>query len=236
VVFELLVEVQRSIRDIISGYLGNYAETGDVGQLLSLLPLVLVFGIAHALTPGHSKTVLASYVAGSGTMLRKALGTSVLLSFVHITSAVLLATIATTLITRTLVGAGQAPALELVSRVAILLVGSWMIVRSFLRAPHMHGEAQGFAFLAGLIPCPLTLMIMTLAVSKGIPEAGLVFALAMFGGVVLVLSAVALLAYFARQTISRMLRTNHEMLGKASRLLELLCGLLLILIALHELR
>jgi nickel/cobalt transporter (NicO) family protein len=235
-VFEFLVEAQRNIRDVMSGYLGGYAATGDVWQLLSLLPLAVVFGIAHALTPGHSKAVLASYVAGSGVVLRKALTASLLLSFVHITSAVILATVATSLITRTLVGAGQAPLLELISRVSVMLIGAWMIVRALRHTPHIHGETQGFALMAGLIPCPLTLMIMTLAVARGVPEAGIAFAAAMFGGVLVVLSTVALLAYFARSTVLRKLTANPVALLRASRLLEGVCGLLLVSVALYELR
>lgn len=233
--FEFLISIQRDIRQVMSGYLGSYAETGDAWQLLSLLPLAVVFGAAHALTPGHSKAVLASYVAGSGVALRNAFTASLLLSLVHITSAVVLATVATSLITRTLVGAGQAPSLEWISRVAVMLIGIWMIVRALRHTPHIHGETQGFALLAGLIPCPLTLMIMTLAVAKGVPEAGLVFAFAMFCGVVLVLSTVVALAYFARSTALRKLTAHPETLHNASRILEAACGLLLIVIALYEL-
>jgi ABC-type nickel/cobalt efflux system permease component RcnA len=31
-----------------------------------MMPLGIVFGAAHAMTPGHSKSILASYVLSSG--------------------------------------------------------------------------------------------------------------------------------------------------------------------------
>jgi nickel/cobalt transporter (NicO) family protein len=235
-VLEFLIEIQRHIRDVLSGHLGSYALTGDIWQLVSLLPLAVVFGVAHATTPGHSKAVLASYIAGSGISLRKALGVSLILSLIHITSAVVLATIATTLVTRTLIGAGEAPSLEFVSRMSVAAIGVWMVVRALRHQTHVHGEAPGFAVVAGLIPCPLTLMIMTMAVARGVPEAGLAFAVSMFGGVVLVLSAVALIAIFARHTALRKLASNPELLHTVSRSLEALCGLFLIAMALYELR
>ncbi|TIW69718.1 MAG: ABC transporter permease, partial [Mesorhizobium sp.] len=72
------------------------------------------------------------------------------------------------------------PALETLSRGLLGLIGVWIIWRA-LRGRHRHhvheGEAVGF--MAGLIPCPLTLFVMTYAISRGIPWAGLVFAVAM---------------------------------------------------------
>ena len=84
----------------------------DWNVLLAMMPLGIVFGAAHAMTPGHSKSILATYVLGSGLRPLRAVLTSLILAATHITSAVLLAVITNTLVTRTLVGAGRAPALE----------------------------------------------------------------------------------------------------------------------------
>ena len=43
---------------------GQFAEAGSWSLLLSP-PIGIVFGAAHALTPGHSKSVLAAYVTGA---------------------------------------------------------------------------------------------------------------------------------------------------------------------------
>jgi nickel/cobalt exporter len=45
--------------------------------------------------------------------------------------------------------------------------------------------------IAGLVPCPLTLFAIFFALSRGVPEAGLTFAVAMMLGVGLTLGAVA---------------------------------------------
>ena len=52
--------------------------------------------------------------------------------------------------------------------------------------------------IAGLIPCPLTLFAMFLALARGVPKAGLTFALSMFLGVGLALAVVAGLAALVR--------------------------------------
>ena len=110
----------------------------------------------------------------------------------------LLAVIANSLVTRTLVGAGRAPALENVSRYMLVAIGIWLVVRAWRSRPHMHGEGYVAGFVAGLVPCPLTLFVVTLAVSRGVPEAGLAFAIAMFLGVAAVLVTIAATVSFAR--------------------------------------
>lgn len=95
-----------------------------------MLPFGIVFGMAHAMTPGHSKSFRAPYVLGSGLRLSRAVVTSLILAATHITSAVLRALVANSLVTRTLVGAGRAPALENISRFTLLATGIWLVAKA----------------------------------------------------------------------------------------------------------
>jgi ABC-type nickel/cobalt efflux system permease component RcnA len=60
--FEFLVEVQRSIYAALSEDIATFAEDRHWSTLFAMLPLGIVFGAAHAMTPGHSKAVLATYI------------------------------------------------------------------------------------------------------------------------------------------------------------------------------
>lgn len=60
-----LIEVQGSINARISADLSAFSQTRDWMALVNLLPMGILFGSVHALTPGHSKSILATYVAGS---------------------------------------------------------------------------------------------------------------------------------------------------------------------------
>lgn len=103
---------------------------------------------------------------------------SLALATTHITSAVLLAAIANTLVTRTLVGAGRAPFLENLGRYMLMAISLWPILRAWQTRPHANGEGYFKGFVAGLVPSPLTLLVMMLALSRDVPEAGLVFGVA----------------------------------------------------------
>src|SRR5215212_5763712 len=176
---ELLVSLQRWIYGSITAYLSAFSQTGDWLSLTGVLPLGIVFGAVHALTPGHGKTILASYLVGSRLAVLKSLGVAGVLSVTHVASAVLLALIGAPLLARTIVGAGQSRVLEDVSRGLVAAIGLWMIVRAIRGKQHAHGEGIMVGLVAGLVPCPLTLFVMFFALAHGVPQAGIVFAVAM---------------------------------------------------------
>ena len=232
--FEFLFDVQRTIKSLLTSDINAYAASENWHVLLAMLPFGILFGMAHALTPGHSKVVLASYVVGSGLKPLRATLVSMALSATHITSAVLLATITNTLITRTLVGAGRAPALEYTSRFSLAAIGMWLIYRALRQATHFHGEGIAVGFVAGLVPCPLTLFVMVFAISRGVPEAGLAFSVSMFFGVSAVLASVALIAAFAREQALRVMQSRDQQMTLIVRSVDLLSGVLLLSVSLWE--
>ena len=233
--FEFLVGIQQTIREALSVSIASFAETGNWTALLYVLPMGIIFGTAHAMTPGHSKSVLAAYIASTDLKPLKALVPALVLSLTHITSAVLLALITNALVTRTVVGAGRAPVLESISRWTLVAIGLWLVIRSFRTASHPHAEGPAVGFVAGLVPCPLTLFIMVLAISRGVPEAGLMFALAMLIGVGLVLATVAAVTALARGWFVSLLGRHGKGLAFTAQALECSAGVLLIAIAAREL-
>jgi nickel/cobalt exporter len=233
--WSLLFEVQKTIYSSLTSDISAYASSRDLAALLAVLPLGIVFGAAHALTPGHSKSVLAAYILGSGLRPGRALLTSFVLSATHITSAVLLAVITNSLVQRTLVGAGRTPAIEWTSRMMLVAIGLWLIYRAIRARPHVHGEGPATGFVAGLIPCPLTLFVMTLALSRGAAEAGLAFSVSMLIGVGLILGAVALTAAFARASLVHLFDRHGAAISRISRWLDAVAGLALVAIATMEL-
>ena len=55
-----MIETQREIYLAFGDRIKLYAETGDWSELAVFLPMGVVFGIVHAMMPGHSKTLLAA--------------------------------------------------------------------------------------------------------------------------------------------------------------------------------
>ncbi|MCY1376957.1 hypothetical protein D9M69_644900 [compost metagenome] len=70
--------------------------------------------------------------------------------------------------------------------------------------------------------------------SRGVPEAGIMFAIVMMTGVALTLSGVALATVFFRTRLASLLATRHELLTKMSKAVEAAAGTILVAVAVHE--
>jgi nickel/cobalt transporter (NicO) family protein len=233
---DLLVDLQRWIYASIGSELTGFAKSRDWLTLASVLPLGIVFGAIHAFTPGHGKSVLVTYLVGSRLAVLRGMAVALTLAFTHVASAVIIALAAAPLVTRTLGNVGRAPLLEDISRGLLALIGAWLLWRA-LRGRHAHAPREGdmVGIVAGLVPCPLTLFVMFYALSRGVPEAGLTFALAMMLGVAATLVAFAVLAILARNGLMLFLQRHGARLDLLTRLLDGAAGLLLIAIGLREL-
>lgn len=232
-----IISFQREIYQAFGDQIRAFADGGGWSVFLAYLPMGILFGAAHTLTPGHSKAVLATYLVGNPLSLPRGLAVSLVLSFTHVAMSVLIALLSLPLVSIALGSVGRAPLLEGISRGLLGLIGLWMLYRAFPRSPHDHDHGEGAAvgFMAGLIPCPLTLFVMTFAISRGVPEAGIAFAVTMMAGVALVLTAVATAPVLFRQQVTCLVEQCPVLLDRLTRGVEGIAGLILTTIALREL-
>lgn len=230
-----IVGFQREIYLTFGENIKAIAETGSWAAFLAFLPTGVAFGAVHAMTPGHSKALLATYLAGSSAGLWRALATSVALSITHVAVSVAIVLLSLPLVNIMFGGSGpgSSPILEHLSRGLLGLIGLWMIWCALRRRRHTHHGREGIAvgMTAGLIPCPLTLFIMNFAVLHQVVTTGLLFALTMMAGIVITLGTVALATVVFRSQFVRLLQARPHTLERVSRSLEALAGIILLLVA-----
>ncbi|TIN18161.1 MAG: ABC transporter permease [Mesorhizobium sp.] len=222
-----LVEFQRTIYLALAEQIKLLSTGGDWLGFMAFLPMGVLFGAAHALTPGHSKAVLATYLAGSDAKVARGLLVSITLSVTHVTIAVMIAALSLPLVSIALGSVGRAPLLEDISRGLLGLIGLWMLWRALSHGHHHKHEGEAVGFIAGLIPCPLTLFAMTFAISRGVPVAGLLFAVTMMAGVALTLSTVAVLSILFRERLVLFFDNRPRLFDAISRSIEGIAGLIL---------
>ncbi|MER9343219.1 ABC transporter permease [Mesorhizobium sp. M0601] len=225
--FQTLVEFQRTIYLTLGEQIKLLAAGGNWLAFMAFLPMGVLFGAAHALTPGHSKAVLATYLAGSDAKVSRGLLVSITLSFTHVTIAVLIAALSLPLVSIALGSVGRAPLLEHISRGLLGLIGVWMLWRALSHSHHHRHEGEAVGVMAGLIPCPLTLFAMTFAMSRGVPAAGVLFAITMMVGVALTLSCIAVLSIVFRERLVQFFARQPRLFETISRAIEGAAGLAL---------
>ncbi|HYM83734.1 MAG TPA: hypothetical protein VEY67_06260 [Candidatus Dormibacteraeota bacterium] len=139
---------------------GVGTELGDILGARDLTPTVvlaslliaIVLGAAHAVSPGHGKTIMAAYLVGSRGTAGQAVILGLAVTASHTAGVLVLA--AMTLLAADLVPPERLyPVLGVASGLLVVGIGAWLLagrVRAALRGrrdgnghPHEHGHAHG---------------------------------------------------------------------------------------------
>ncbi len=104
--------------------------------------IAFVLGAAHALTPGHGKTIVAAYLVGSRGTLKHAAFLGAMVTFTHTVSVFLLG-MATLFLFQYVVPEKATRVLGAISGLSIVAIGGWMLYQRLRAAkPHSHGHDQ----------------------------------------------------------------------------------------------
>ncbi len=137
-----------------------FAELANGAELtptfiLFALAVAVVLGAAHALQPGHGKTVVAAYLVGSRGTARHAFFLGATVTLTH-TAGVYALGLVTLFLSQYVVPERLYPILEIVSGLLVVAIGMWLFGRRLLTAislvhkhehrheyEHDHGHTHG---------------------------------------------------------------------------------------------
>ena len=204
-------------------------EEGDlsVGVLLLSLLIAAFWGAAHALTPGHGKAMVAAYLVGTKGTPRHAVLLGGTVTIAH-TAGVFALGFVTLGLSAFIVPEQLYPWLTLVSGLLVVIVGA-SVLRQRLR-PHSHHHHDhdrphdhhhhghdhdhdgaltskgilGVGVAAGLLPCPSALVVLLSAIALHRIGLGLALIVAFSVGLAATITAIGLVAVFARRTFGRL--------------------------------
>jgi nickel/cobalt transporter (NicO) family protein len=101
------------------------------------LGIAFILGAAHALTPGHGKTIVAAYLVGSRGTLKHAAFLGGMVTFTHTVSVFLLG-LATLFLFRFVVPQNVTQVLGAVSGLSIVAIGGWMLYKRLRSTAQTH--------------------------------------------------------------------------------------------------
>jgi ABC-type nickel/cobalt efflux system permease component RcnA len=141
-------DTQRELHRRLAGAV-RALKSGGAGAVVTLLLISLLYGVFHAVGPGHGKAVISAYLLANERALRRGVGLAFLASLVQGLSAVLLVALLAVLLGMAGLAVTQSTAyLESASYALVALVGVWMLW-SLLRPQASqgcdHGHAHGHA-------------------------------------------------------------------------------------------
>jgi nickel/cobalt transporter (NicO) family protein len=212
--------------------------------VLGSLAAALFWGAAHALSPGHGKTIVTAYLVGQRGTPRHAALLGLIVTATH-TAGVFALGAVTLLLSRYVVPDHLYPWLNLGSGLLVVGIGlSVLTARWRHRRAHAHGHhhhhhhdhAHPEAITArslvavgvsgGLLPCPSALVVLLAAISLHRVAFGMVLIVAFSVGLALSITGVGLVAVLAKRAFRRLSFEGRVvgLLPAASALVILLAG------------
>jgi nickel/cobalt exporter len=106
-------------------------------MIVAAIGIAFALGAAHALTPGHGKTIVAAYLVGSRGTLKHAAFLGAMVTFTHTVSVFLLG-MATLFLFQYIVPENITRVLGAVSGLSIVAIGAWMLYKRLRGTGHTH--------------------------------------------------------------------------------------------------
>jgi nickel/cobalt exporter len=108
-------------------------------MIAAAIGIAFALGAAHALTPGHGKTIVAAYLVGSRGTLKHAAFLGAMVTFTHTVSVFLLG-LATLFLFQYVVPQKVTQVLGAISGLSIVVIGGWMLYKRLRNAGHTHSH------------------------------------------------------------------------------------------------
>jgi ABC-type nickel/cobalt efflux system permease component RcnA len=209
--------------------------------ILASLGAAFFWGMAHALSPGHGKTIVAAYLVGRRGTPWHAAALGVIVTATH-TIGVFALGLVTLALSQFIVPEQLYPWLNLVSGVLVITIGAAVFRSRFRhRGGHAHGHHHhhhedkalsrrslvAVGITGGLLPCPSALVVLLAAISLHRVPFGMLLIVAFSAGLALSITGIGLVAVFAKQIFKRASFEGRlvRLLPAASALVILAAGL-----------
>ena len=206
---------QRQLNQALSRELRRLREGEVAGAALGVAWIAFLYGVLHAVGPGHGKLVVSSLFLARDARLGTAMAVAGAVSLLQTLSAVAIVSVVTLLMGRSgLDVLGDSRRVELISYGLITVIGLAMLATAVREAwahrlgaaPHGHPNdgaagavSSGLVVATGLTPCASAVIILLFALGQGVFLVGVAASLVMAVGMGLTVSLVGILAVLARR-------------------------------------
>jgi len=212
--------------------------------ILASLAAAFFWGMAHALSPGHGKTIVAAYLVGQRGTPWHAAALGAIVTATH-TIGVFALGLVTLALSAFIVPEQLYPWLNLVSGVLVVAIGATVFRSRLRQRGHTHGHHHdhdhhqhqhaapsrrslvAVGITGGLLPCPSALVVLLAAISLHRVAFGMLLIVAFSAGLALSITGIGLVAVFAKQVFKRASFEGRlvRLLPAASALVILAAGL-----------
>jgi ABC-type nickel/cobalt efflux system permease component RcnA len=233
-----LIEFQRQVNAGVAIHM-RALETGNSFAAFFLgLGVAFLYGMVHALGPGHGKFVIMSYFMGREVYVLRGLVMAIQMAVVHVIAAVVIVWVADILLKTSLgIGLADVPGIRAGSFLIIAAIGVYMLYQAVRGSGghththththdhnhhhHHHGHSHdhphdashategGLVALAvGMVPCPGAVLVMLYAIANDMIYPGFLLVAAMSAGIGLTIAILGVATILLRQFATRFIENS----------------------------
>ena len=223
---EIRSEITRKMRELKKGQ--------DFKLMFSILLIAFVYGIFHAIGPGHGKLVISSYMLADDVKIWKGIIGGTVFAFVHSISGIILVMVLKLLSKNVFRESDKF--VEMASKISfgiLILLGVYFLIMAFRRgASHTHDNKNLFMTIlsVALVPCPGSVIISLFAMRLDMFNFGVIMILSMALGMAVVISSISLLTISLKETAFRVFLNNEKMKAGLLKGIRIFGSILMILL------
>ena len=184
--------------------------------LFPLMVMAFIYGIVHAIGPGHGKSIISSWIIAQQRNLSTVIFVSGFAAAAHALSATLIVGGTYVLLGKFVTVSTQKlnAYLQIVAAILIIGIGLAMLIRLFhgrfsknrsdLRqeSPRLWGSPFVVALSIGVVPCPVTSVVLIFCLTLGLIWQGLLLVLSFAAGMGVSLVTIAFLVWSFKERIT----------------------------------
>ncbi len=204
ILLHYITKFQHQFQSIIASNFREIKEENSLIAIATILGISLIYGIIHALGPGHGKTLVASYFLSNKHSYKKAFKMGYMISFIHALSALSITFfvyyILTVIFSKTF--HDTSIYMTKASGILIIAIGIYMFFehhKEHKEEINSNKSDLAVAFGAGIVPCPGVMTVVLFSIMMGKIIVGVIAAILMSIGMGLTISISAILATAARK-------------------------------------
>lgn len=226
--YSIIAQEQKVLREKLTAVI-SAMKAGDWGVIWKFLAICLVYGMLHALGPGHGKSIVVGYFIARRGRWRQGVALGAGITVTHTMSAVLLLLILYAIFKATVFNAFETGriGIENASYILVMLTGVLLVVlgiKDFITQRKNHGDDEGsadadgnaslpptarwreiigVAAVTGIVPCPAVALIVLFCLLNSMVALSLLGALVICIGMTITNVAFGIAAVAFRKGIDK---------------------------------
>ncbi|RXK13130.1 nickel transporter [Halarcobacter mediterraneus] len=212
-------------------------DSGDSSMFLYILLVSFLYGLIHALGPGHGKMVIASYFLVKGAKSKEAFKAGFLTSVIHTISALVITAILYLFFESTITSYFEQINMNMykVSAIFIISIALYLLYDTFKDRNVKEKEERvgnksllAVSMSIGIVPCPGVMSIVLFSIILGYINLGVLSAIAMSIGMGITISLAAILSTQVKKTKYKNISSLMYKASYVGIFLLLILGILLL--------